>query len=160
MEPLELEEDQNNSDSSLLGFRHQGTMRAPVRLRRYGNCTRVIVFFVIAIGVVILPLGMLRTMEGIENSQGGLTTSFDGHSHEDDISSSIFASVSVVAEVTVMSSLISISTAPTAVSSIVSSVPSSSPAVARPDLPERDLTPYVDTLIGTEGYGHCNSKFR
>ena len=156
MEPLELEDGQDYPESSLLGSRHSDTMRRPLRRRRFGNCTRVIVFFAIAFGVVILPLGMLRTMEGIENAQGGLMTSSDGQTHKEVTSSVI---VSAVAEVTPALSSITAPAVTSSVSSVTSSAPSSSPQSARPNLPERELTKYVDPLIGTEGYGHGSPYF-
>ena len=125
--------------------RRMRTRRLPVR-------TRVLLFAVVAIGVVLLPFGLLYAFEGIESREGGLiverppvpgsTTTTGVRPVQDPQDATPIAITS--------SSTISIAIT----SATQSTTPSSSPP-ARQDLPERELTPYVNPLIGTEGLGHC-----
>jgi hypothetical protein len=95
------------------------------------------VFILVAMGVVLFPMGLLGLFEGIENGQGKLAIPTNGGHHEAE-TTNVSASEDSVKSVT---------------SSVaITSNPTSSP---RNDLPERELTLYVDPIIGTEGPGHC-----
>ena len=114
------------------------------RIARRDVRTRLILCLLVAIGVVVLPYGLLHTFEGLEI---GLTTVVQ-HPYD----SSTTTALADRPQVT--SASFSSSSSPAAASSpSVSLSPS-----RRPDLPERKLTPYVNPLIGTEGKGHGSSR--
>jgi hypothetical protein len=94
------------------------------------------VFCLVAVGVILLPLGMMHVFEGIQSGQGGL-------SHHDDLVP-VQKPDDIVASTT--------SSTSTSVSSAVVAAPT---VPVRDDLPIRQLTKFVDPLIGTEGQGHC-----
>jgi hypothetical protein len=109
------------------------------RSRGIRSCSRVIVFCLVAVGVILLPLGMMYVFEGIESGEGGLSS--PGH-HED------------LVPVEKPDDIITSTTSSTSTS--VSSAVVAAPTVpVRDDLPIRQLTKFVDPLIGTEGQGHC-----
>lgn len=129
-----------------LTTRRMRTRRLPVR-------TRVLLFAVVAVGVVLLPFGLLYAFEGIESGEGGLIVEsppVPGNATTTGVRPAQDPQDATPIAVT-SSSTISIMIA----SVTQSTTPSSSPPL-RQDLPERELTPYVNPLIGTEGLGHCN----
>ena len=83
---------------------------------------------------------MLYIFEGMEAGQGGIPTPIDEYFHD------------TPARITVMNAKPDVIVASSLTTSTIST-PSTSPA--RPDLPERQLTSFVNPLIGTEGFGHC-----
>lgn len=88
---------------------------------------------------------MLYIFAGIESDGTILSTGPDGHhdhEHEPVVTSALETPASSTA---VLQTSIAISTSSVTIAS----------ASPLPDLPKRQLTNYVDTLIGTEGYGHC-----
>ena len=90
-------------------------------------------FILVAMGVVMFPMGLLGVFEGIENGQGKLAIPTTGGHHEAETTNVSASEDSVT-------------------STVAPANPTSSP---RNDLPERELTLYVDPIIGTEGLGHC-----
>jgi len=110
--------------------------------RRLPSRTRVLLYLVVAVGVILLPYGMLHVFEGMESRQGGLIIPVDDHSH-DSIPDSP-SRVSTTTEIPVASSTMS----------FVTSGEVATPSITRPDLPVRRLTSFVNPLIGTEGSGH------
>lgn len=150
MNSSELEEGQDRPESSLLGTRSTYTYQRPmIRPWRIDSCTRFGLYILLALQIIMLPVGMLYIFAGIESDKTILSTSPEGHhdhEHEPIITSAVELSLS-------STSVILTSTSSTSSVTVAS-------ASARPDLPKRDLTNYVDTLIGTEGYGHCTLLFR
>ena len=112
-----------------------------MRVTHLHGRTRVLLFLFVAVGMVLLPYGMLYIFEGMETEQGGISTPFETHLHDIPASTTI---VNAKPEVIIAPSSTTFTTSPT---------PSPSPAGL--DLPKRALTPYVNPLIGTEGFGHC-----
>ena len=120
-----------------------------MRARRLPVRTRVLLFLAVAVGVVLLPFGLLYAFEGIESGESGLIVE---PSHGVESSSTAVRPVTDLLDATPTVSSSSVSVA------IISATPSATPSLSPPirqDLPERELTPYVDPLIGTEGLGHC-----
>lgn len=88
---------------------------------------------------------MLYTFAGMESDETMLSNSPESHhDHEHEPETAITSAVELP--------LSSTSAVPTTFSTSPVTVPSAS---ARPDLPKRELTTYVDTLIGVQGSGHC-----
>jgi hypothetical protein len=119
------------------------SMARRLRITRLTVRTRIIVFLLVAFGIVVLPYGMLHTFEEMENGKNGLTTVVE-HPHDSPDKPEVVGAPPLTDASSSSSSSVSSTFLAT------SPVPSSS----RPDLPERLLTPYVNPLIGTEGYGH------
>ena len=120
------------------------------RNRRISMPTRALLFAVVAVGVVLVPFGLLYTFEGIESREGGLIV------NRPHVPGNITTGVRPITDLLDATpiAITSSSTSTELSSAIQSTTPSSSPVV-RQDLPERELTPYVNPLIGTEGFGHC-----
>jgi hypothetical protein len=116
-------------------------MARRLRITRLTVRTRIILFLLVAFGIVVLPYGMLYRFEEMENGKSGLTTVVEHPPDSPD-----------KAEVVGAPLLTDASSSSTASSTLPAT--SSAPSSSRPDLPERRLTPYVNPLIGTEGYGH------
>jgi hypothetical protein len=115
-----------------------------MRRRGINSCRRCVIFLVVAVGVVILPLGMLYTFEGIENGKGELAVEKP--------------SVNVISEIHASTtSAVIASQSSTSASSISLPAPTTTSGWSQTwsELPRRNLTRYVDPLIGTEGHGHC-----
>lgn len=119
-----------------------------MRARRLPVRTRVLLFAVVAVGVVLVPFGFLYAFEGIESGNGGLIVEPTGST-----------TTTAVGPITDL-----LDATPTAASgtSVSVAIPFATPSATTPsspylrqDLPERELTPYVNPLIGTEGLGHC-----
>jgi len=119
-------------------------------LRRRGltSCRRCVLFLVVAVGVIILPLTTLYTFEGIENGTGALAV-------ETPITVDVvhpldpLASNKADPKPTSSTGRVELPTLrPTASSSLQQQKP------AWTELPKRNLTQYVNPLIGTEGLGH------
>lgn len=117
------------------------SMARRLRITRLTVRTRVVLFLLVAFGIVVLPYGMFHTFEEMENGKSGLTTVVE-HPHDSPDKH----------EVVSAPLLTSVSSSSSSSSAFPATSPTPSPS--RLDLPERPLTPYVNPLIGTEGYGH------
>jgi putative alpha-1,2-mannosidase len=117
--------------------------------RRLQSCRRCVLFLVIAVGIIILPFGTLYTFEGIENGKGALAV----ERPDEQVVSGVDSDASTVSIVWPTTSATRIAS-PTAVPTTTTS------ALDRPTwiLPRRNLSEYVDPLIGTEAQGHCISS--
>lgn len=104
---------------------------------------RHVIFLLVALGLILLPFSMFNFFEGFENRQDGLLPSFPDHSYDLQTQPE---KVNTLHDV------------PSALRPTPSLTPSPS-FPARADLPKRKLTPYVNPLIGTEGFGHCTILF-
>lgn len=118
-------------------------MRRRPRITRLYVRARLILLILAAIGIVLFPYGMLQVFEGMEKGQGGLTIIPPPHTVP-------VMNVNVTALPTVSNALSDSSS--TSSSTLLSTSQTSLPL--RPDLPKRQLTSFVNPLIGTEGPGH------
>lgn len=119
-------------------IRRMRTRRLPVR-------TRVLLFAAVAVGVVLVPFAFLYAFEGIESGSGGLIVEQTGSS----------TTTTAVRPITDLLDATPSAASGTSISVAIPSATTSSSPYLRQDLPERELTPYVNPLIGTEGLGHC-----
>src|SRR5271163_3471184 len=83
-----------------------------------------VLFALVVLAAGLIPFGLLSVLEEFQTIPPSSAPSDDHHHHED-----LPSTTTVV------------------------SPPSPSAAQVRPDLPERALTEYVNTLIGTAGFG-------
>ena len=141
-----LEEGQDRPESSLLGTRSIYTYQRPlIKPWRIDSCTRLVLYILVALQIVLLPLGMLYTFAGMESDKTMLSNNPEGHhDHEHEPEPAITSALGLRLSSTTVSA--------TTLSTSSVAIPSAS---ARPDLPKRELTNFVDTFIGVEGYGHC-----
>lgn len=150
MNSSELEEGQDYPESSLLGTRPRYSYQRPlIRPGRIDGCTRFLLYIFVALQIILLPFGMLYIFAGMESDETMLSTAPDSHHDHEHEHEPVVTSA---AELPLSST--SILQTPTATSSSTSSITIAS-ASPLPGLPKRELTNFVDTLIGTEGYGHC-----
>ena len=148
MNSSELEEGQDYPESSLIGTRARYSYQRPlIRPWRIDGCTRFLLYIFVALQIILLPLGMLYIFAGMESDETMLSTEPDSHHDHEHEHEPVVTSA---AEIPLSST--SILQTSTAIST--SSITTAS-ASSLPDLPKRELTNFVDTMIGTEGYGHC-----
>ena len=144
MEARYAELEENIGGSS---FSPRRRYTSTMRRRGLQSCRRCALFLLIAVGVVILPMGLLYTFEGIENGKGELASV--SQAKPDEVEQVTNASMTSISPTSIKSATVS--------TPIVASLTTAA-STLRPtwtELPKCNLTQYVDPLIGTEGSGHC-----